>query len=82
MEKQLIEFAYQIGLIDDNEVKEKIEALNHHRQRFQSRIDELKVSEGAWEVSSDEITAIIGNINIEINPADPKIKKSRSGSLS
>ncbi len=74
-ERQKVMNLYQMSLIDDNEVKEQLKPLNHHRERLQSRIDDLKGAEGIWQVSKSDIKAIIDNLSKELDHADPKIKK-------
>ena len=64
-----------MSLIEDDEVQEQMKRLNYQRKQFQSGIDELKAAKGAWEISKSEIKAVIDNLSIEVNNADPKIKK-------
>jgi prefoldin subunit 5 len=73
--RQKVMNLYQMGLIEDDEVQEQLKPLNHHRQRFQIHIEELKASEGAWGISKPEVKAIIDNLSKEVDRADPKIKK-------
>jgi hypothetical protein len=53
-----------MGLIDDNEVQEQLKPLNHHKERLQGRIDDLKGAEGVWQVSKSDIEAIIDNLSL------------------
>ena len=42
---------------------------------MEKRIEEMKASEGAFEISEDEIIEVFKNIREDVNHADPKIRK-------
>ena len=74
-EREKIINLYQMGLIEDDEVQEQMKRLNYQRKRFQGGIEELRAAEGAWDISSAKIKAVIDNLSKEVNHADPEIKK-------
>ena len=71
----LITEEYHMGLINEHEVQDQLEPLNLQKQAIQSNSDDLRASEGAWQVSRAEIEKIIGSLAKEVRHADPINKK-------
>ena len=66
---------FRMGLINEEEVQGQLEPLNDQRHAIQAHIDDLKASEGVWEVSDSYIDGIVGNLSKEVRNADPENKK-------
>ena len=74
-ERERVMGLYRMGLINEDEVQDQLAPLNLQKQAIQSNVDDLRASEGAWQVSKAEIEKIIGSLAKELRHADPINKK-------
>jgi hypothetical protein len=66
---------FRMGLIDEEEVNGQLLPLNDQRTAIQMKLDDLKATEGIWQVTDAEIKRIIEGLTDEIRNVEPKTKK-------
>jgi hypothetical protein len=74
-ERKRVMDLFRMGLIDEKEVHDQLKPLNDQRHVIQLSIDEFKLANGAWNVSTSEIKEIVENLAKEVRHASQKNEK-------